>query len=76
MLAGTIQFASALAAAAAELAPIFPNLLVPQARPLSKGEVLGCTSPQFGACDALLFVADGRFHLEAVMIANPHVAAF
>ena len=27
-------------------------------------------------CDALVFVADGRFHLEAAMIHNPKVKAY
>ncbi len=35
-----------------------------QAKPLSSGEVLGCTSPTLPAVDAMIFVADGRFHLE------------
>jgi 2-(3-amino-3-carboxypropyl)histidine synthase len=97
--------------------PISPypagSIVVPKARPLSPGEVLGCTAPKLpggGCCgggggsgggnnnnggagcgtaappssrkddslpiDALVFVADGRFHLEAIMIANPTVPAF
>jgi 2-(3-amino-3-carboxypropyl)histidine synthase len=77
-LAGTIQFAGALAAARAELAPDFPRLGVPQAKPLSPGEVLGCTAPALapGEVDAIVFVADGRFHLEAIMIRNSGVPAF
>lgn len=48
-----------------------------QSRPLSAGEVLGCTAPRVpGEHDALLFVADGRFHLEALMVANPHLPAY
>ncbi len=78
-----------------------------QARPLSKGEVLGCTAPSVEGRDALVYIGDGRcamdfvvcrrksrmasptalrvravplrlclalrhrFHLEAIMIANP-----
>lgn len=50
---------------------------LPQARPLSPGEVLGCTAPRLqGEHDAIVFVADGRFHLEALMIANPHIPAY
>ena len=50
---------------------------LPQARPLSPGEVLGCTAPKVAAdCEALVFVADGRFHLEALMIANPWLPAY
>ena len=55
------------------------TVLVPQAKPLSPGEVLGCTSPRLGAelrLDAFVFVADGRFHLESVMIHNPGLPAF
>ena len=77
LLAGTIQFAASVQAAKAALAGDFPHVTVPQARPLSPGEVLGCTAPRVGGeHEALVFVADGRFHLEALMIANPSLAAF
>jgi 2-(3-amino-3-carboxypropyl)histidine synthase len=64
---------------------------IPQAKPLSPGEVLGCTAPTIlppkisGFIDednaikyrkVIVFVADGRFHLEAAMIANPSYEAF
>ena len=76
-LAGTIQFASAVHAARAALAPDFPALAVPQCKPLSPGEVLGCTAPAVAPdCEAVVFVADGRFHLEAIMIANPDTPAY
>jgi len=102
-IAGTIQFAGAVAAAAAALeASGYPRPVIPAARPLSPGEVLGCTAPKLnvaataeagccggGGCgsdaastsatpavDALLFIADGRFHMEAAMIANPGLKAF
>ena len=40
-------------------------------------QVLGCTAPVVPPeTDAIIFVADGRFHLEAIMIANPAVPAF
>ena len=53
---------------------------IPQAKPLSKGEVLGCTAPDglassSSSSDVMLFVADGRFHLEAAMMANPSLRA-
>ena len=66
---------------------------IPQAKPLSPGEVLGCTAPaglglsidSNGGSEAkidssqskhvMLFIADGRFHLEAAMIANPTLRA-
>ncbi|KAL6780979.1 hypothetical protein ACKKBG_A09270 [Auxenochlorella protothecoides x Auxenochlorella symbiontica] len=77
IMAGTIQFASSLQQARAELSTDFPSLAIPQAAPLSPGEVLGCTAPRFPpGTDALVFLADGRFHLEAAMIANPGVPAY
>ena len=54
----------------------YENVLIPQSKPLSSGETLGCTAPSLPSCDALIFVADGRFHLEAAMIRNPTVAAY
>ncbi|GMK54460.1 hypothetical protein CspeluHIS016_0110460 [Cutaneotrichosporon spelunceum] len=52
------------------------DITVPQVRPLSPGEILGCTAPKLGDVDALIYVGDGRFHLESIMIANPSVPAF
>lgn len=41
------------------------------------GETLGCTAPVIAQeTDVLVFVADGRFHLEAMMIANPGLPAY
>lgn len=75
-LIGTIQFASSLQSAAAELKEKFVNISIPQARPLSRGEVLGCTSPHFTDVDSIVYLADGRFHLESVMIHNPTIPAY
>ena len=78
-LLGTIQFGRAIHAANDALkAAGWGTVDVPQCRPLSAGEVLGCTSPTIaeGTCDALIFVADGRFHLESAMIANPELPAY
>lgn len=83
VLAGTIQFASAIRAAKPELEARGFKVLIPQSKPLSAGEVLGCTAPKISRNHnvedddtVLVFVADGRFHLEAFMIANPGVKAF
>ncbi|XP_078445689.1 diphthamide synthesis DPH2 family protein [Wolffia australiana] len=82
VLAGTVQFNPAVHAAAAALSRTHRfDVVVPQAKPLSAGEVLGCTAPKVkvdgGDGEAVLvFVADGRFHLEAIMIANPKLKAF
>lgn len=119
-IAGTVQFAPAVAAASAALSAnaFRPSPVVPQSRPLSPGEVLGCTAPRLdvesdeeeedeegnggeegegagptstskkperkkkekssssSSVAAIVFVADGRFHMEALMIANPSVPAF
>ncbi|XP_024396421.1 uncharacterized protein [Physcomitrium patens] len=77
-LAGTIQFSTAIQVAKTQLVRYFPHILIPQSKPLSPGEVLGCTSPSLpeGTIDVVIFVADGRFHLEAFMIANPNVKAY
>lgn len=83
VLAGTIQFGTAIRVAKPELEKLGFRVLVPQSKPLSAGEVLGCTAPtivgkEIGEIgeNVLVFVADGRFHLEAFMIANPGVKAF
>lgn len=76
-MAGTIQFASSLHAAKTILADEYHHITVPQSRPLSRGETLGCTAPVVpGEHDLIVFVADGRFHLEALMIANPGIKAY
>lgn len=76
-LLGTIQFAPGIHAAHALLHDDFPHVWVPQAKPLSPGEVLGCTSPRLpDDVSTLVFVADGRFHLESAMIHNPRVEHF
>ena len=87
-LLGTIQFRHALMEARRLLRspPYEYEITIPQAKPLSPGEVLGCTSPVLakeavGESAAtkravVLFVADGRFHLESTMISNPHISKF
>jgi len=77
-LMGTVQFTSGVTQAAEELKREFAadsgTAKVPQVRPLGVGEVLGCTSPQVpDDTDAVIFVCDGRFHLESAMIQNPYV---
>jgi 2-(3-amino-3-carboxypropyl)histidine synthase len=91
MLLSTIQFQSCLASTAKSLRELglFREVSVPQARPLSRGELLGCTAPRLPsprhqaktqplASDhtAVVYIGDGRFHLESAMIHNPHVDEF
>lgn len=47
------------------------QLSVPQIKPLSPGEVLGCTSPAITGASDVIYIGDGRFHLESAMIRNP-----
>ncbi|XP_065429268.1 2-(3-amino-3-carboxypropyl)histidine synthase subunit 1 isoform X3 [Chrysemys picta bellii] len=75
-LVSTIQFVSALQAASQVLRSEY-KVSIPQCKPLSPGEILGCTSPRLGPdTDAVVYLGDGRFHLESVMIANPGVPAY
>ncbi|KAF5904356.1 diphthamide biosynthesis protein 1, partial [Clarias magur] len=75
-LVSTIQFVAALQAVSAELRLDY-EVLMPQCRPLSPGEILGCTSPRLNKhVSAIIYLGDGRFHLESIMIANPDVPAY
>jgi len=76
-LVSTIQFASSLHTAKQALSNDYP-MTVPQAKPLSPGEILGCTSPTLRSSDhdAIVYLGDGRFHLESIMIANPTIPAY
>jgi 2-(3-amino-3-carboxypropyl)histidine synthase len=79
VMVSTIQFVGSLRVAAEQLRDHFAlPITVPQNRPLSGGELLGCTSPELGAGahDVALYLGDGRFHLESFMIANPDIAAY
>lgn len=70
-LISTIQFIATLQHIAADLKSQNYTVEIPQCRPLSPGEVLGCTSPRVKDAQSVVFIGDGRFHLESVMIANP-----
>uniref|UniRef100_A0A182XC23 2-(3-amino-3-carboxypropyl)histidine synthase subunit 1 n=1 Tax=Anopheles quadriannulatus TaxID=34691 RepID=A0A182XC23_ANOQN len=85
----TIQFVATLHAAAKELREAAGyDVLIPQSKPLSPGEILGCTAPRLqagggteqssaaAAPRTLIYLGDGRFHLEAAMIANPGLEAY
>ena len=74
---GSIQFNNALFLAKTRMNELgYTNIDIPQAKPRSKGEILGCTSPslllsEYGNNPIVIFVCDGRFHMESAMIANP-----
>lgn len=127
LVMGTVQFRSAVVEAAQRLNEVTSSTssddstnirqvqfqaIVPQAKPLSPGEVLGCTAPsglaqmdfekamsasrrrqarrsqdatddidepasnvEIAKERVMIFLADGRFHLEAAMISNPSLRA-
>ncbi len=86
---GTIQFNATLHIVKPELERAGYTIIIPQIAPLSKGEILGCTAPRLSSKpssqtpknptptpSALLYIGDGRFHLESAMIANPTLPAY
>ncbi|RVD82338.1 uncharacterized protein DFL_006766 [Arthrobotrys flagrans] len=87
-IVGTIQFNATIHGVKAELEETAGiKISVPQILPLSKGEVLGCTAPKLSSqknrdgstiegVDAVVYLGDGRFHLESVMIQNPGLPAY
>lgn len=72
----TIQFVTTLQAVSTKLTELGYTVKVPQFKPLSPGEILGCTAPVVKCSDVIIYLGDGRFHLEAAMIANPKVEAY
>lgn len=56
----------------------FQSIDIPQAKPRSSGEVLGCTSPFLDHDHGknVIFICDGRFHMESLMISNPHMCFY
>ena len=75
-LQGTIQFSFSLPIVQAQLQEAGYTVQIPRSKPLSAGETLGCTAPEITGADILVFVADGRFHVEAAMMANPDLPTF
>lgn len=76
-IASTVQFVATIHVLAKRLTQDGFRITLPQSRPLTSGEVLGCTAPKLSPnVNTIVFVCDGRFHLEALMIANPKVKAY
>ncbi|KAL2192403.1 putative diphthamide synthesis protein-domain-containing protein [Corynascus similis CBS 632.67] len=80
-LVGTIQFNATIHGVRSTLEKAGFHVIVPQIAPLSKGEILGCTSPNLSTytdspVDLILYLGDGRFHLESIMIHNPNIPAY
>ncbi|EGG16357.1 diphthamide biosynthesis protein 1 [Cavenderia fasciculata] len=95
ILVSTIQFSASLQFAKDKIMEHFKNIYIPQEKPLSHGEILGCTSPKINAnifkqqpgyqeqvdgeeeqSEVLVYLGDGRFHLESIMISNPTLKAY
>ncbi|PTB59412.1 hypothetical protein M431DRAFT_491018 [Trichoderma harzianum CBS 226.95] len=78
-IVGTIQFNATIHGIRSSLEAAGFGVVVPQIGPLSKGEILGCTSPRLrdeDGIDLILYLGDGRFHLESIMIHNPAIPAY
>lgn len=87
-MVSTIQFNPTLHFIQKQLESRGITVLTPQIAPLSKGEVLGCTSARLkkrdnnkdniddDSWDAIVYLGDGRFHLESAMIHNPEIPAY
>lgn len=72
----TIQFVQGTTQAKAKLDERgYTQIATPQTKPRAVAEVLGCTSPTIKS-PIVISVSDGRFHLEAAMIHNPHCQFF
>ncbi|XP_050537565.1 2-(3-amino-3-carboxypropyl)histidine synthase subunit 1 [Daktulosphaira vitifoliae] len=76
LFVSTVQFVTTLQGLINRLKLDGFNVKVPQEKPLSPGEILGCTSPRVSDVDCLIYLGDGRFHLESIMIANPSLEAY
>ncbi|KAJ8944741.1 hypothetical protein NQ314_009394 [Rhamnusium bicolor] len=75
-LVTTIQFVTTLQSVANTLREMGYHIVLPQYKPLSPGEILGCTAPVLKCADIIIYLGDGQFHLEAAMIANPEIQAY
>lgn len=72
-LTSTIQFSSELKLIKIFLSQTFMILNIPQTKPLSPGEILGCTSFETENNSCILYIGDGKFHIESVLLFNPNI---
>lgn len=75
-LMSTIQFVTTIQTCQRILKEIGYDVSISQFKPLSPGEILGCTAPTLTCADVIIYLGDGQFHLEAAMIANPNIQAY
>ena len=76
-IASSIQFNSSLFILKKKLIEkgyLNSNINIPQIKPRCIGEIIGCTSPKLKKVNnsIVLFICDGRFHMESLMIQNPN----
>lgn len=69
-LFSTIQYISNLKNIKSKLHSSFRHIFIYSNKPLSPGEVLGCTSLKINNIPNVIYIGEGRFHLEATMISN------
>lgn len=81
-LLGSIQFNSSLFVCKRKLIAKgygTNNIIIPQVKPRAMGEIIGCTSPileKKSDKSIVIFVCDGRFHMESLMIQNPQMTFY
>ena len=71
ILFSTIQFASLLKNIKSNLNSSKKLINIFSNKPLSPGEVLGCTCFKTDNVSNIIFIGEGRFHLESTIISNP-----
>ena len=74
VLVSTIQFVASLQTASRELKDKhgFPSITVPQAKPLSPGEILGCTSPIIKDADILIYLGNFETKFQDMILKHTH----
>ena len=70
LFSSTIQFVSTLKHIKKNTCAYFKFFIPKNNRPLSPGEVLGCTGYEKKNFHTFLYLGDGRFHLESIIISN------
>lgn len=73
IIGSTIQFSSELKPIKDYLSRMFKNLHIPQTKPLSPGELLGCTSFMTKNHSGAIYIGDGKFHIESILFFNPNI---
>ena len=69
----TIQFSSEIKLIKTFLSQVFTVLDAPQNKPLSPSEILGCTSFRTENNSGIIYIGDGKFHVESVLLFNPNI---